>query len=119
MITDAEYLLLKKIHKRKCFSYEELTREEQKTLLVLLKKGLVEPYSKDRADQLKDSEVMLDENAADKSDEAEKNTQPELNPRAPVIYTPAFIRSLLSNAGFFFLLGLLFCFGLKKLFMFF
>ena len=70
-----------------------------------------------RKNNFQNGKVVLDENAGGKANGAEKDTEPELNPRSGRIFTPAFVRSLFGRLCCGFLAGLFFSFLLKLIFV--
>lgn len=67
---------------------------------------------------LKRTRVMLHDQPADKTEEAEKRVEAELKPRPARILTPAFLRGLIARALLGFALGALAGFALKLLLVF-
>lgn len=117
MLTDREYRLLMKIHKRKVTRVEDLWPWEINTFRELYKKGCVELDTENREQQLEYGEVVLDENTGGEADKTKYGVKPKLEPGPSRIFTPAFIRKGFRSLIFGFLLSFGLCFFLKLFFM--
>lgn len=99
-MTDKEYKLLKKIQTRRITRTEDLWPWEFKTFYSLYDKGYVALKTRDRAEDLENSKVMLDKDTGGKAYDAEQNVKPELEPGPTRVFTASFVRR--SFRAFFF-----------------
>lgn len=114
-LTDAEYRVLKRLYICGQMNAGQFSYKERRILRRLHRRGLVEYRSPDdRKNNFQNREVVLDENAGDKTDGAEKDAKPELKPRSARIFTPAFVCSLFLRLFASFFAGVITAFLIKK-----
>lgn len=120
MLTEKEYRLMRKIRDEgEKFDPCKLSREEKNTFGVLMDKGYVVCYQRSEQCEkhFQNSEVMLHKDAGGKADDAEKQIEPELEPRTPGILTPTILSRLLLSGLLSFVMGALFCFVFEHVFV--
>lgn len=113
-LTHEEYLVLKKISAREDVRLYEFDEKEREIICDLFSRGMLDIVSDEhREEKFDDGEAMLDKNTAHETNGAEKNAEPELNPRAGSVFTPTRIRGLFIRSALFFLAGNFFGYLIK------